>query len=136
VVTFNAALLDFAGRFAFRPQLCRPHRPQTKGKVERTIGYLKDAFLVGRIFTDIDDMNAQVLAWLDSEANVREHATTGCRPVDRLAEEELTPISEALPWVPMRPVAPPHASGRPAFRFADSPAVEVRPLSVYEEACS
>jgi len=135
VVTFNAALLDFAGRFGFRPQLCRPYRPQTKGKVERTIGYMKDAFLVGRLFTDIDDMNAQVLAWLDNEANVRDHATTGERPVDRLVKEGLTPISEALPWVPARRLAPPYAPTRPAFRFAEAPAVEVRPLSVYEEAC-
>ena len=26
VVTFNEALLDFAGRFGFRPRLCRPYR--------------------------------------------------------------------------------------------------------------
>lgn len=136
VVTFNAALLDFAGRFGFRPQLCRPYRPQTKGKVERTIGYVKDAFLVGRTFTDVDDMNAQVLSWLEGEANVRDHATTGVRPVDRLSLEGLTPIAEALPWVPARPLAPPHVSGRPAFRFEEAPAVEVRPLSVYEEVCS
>ena len=136
VLTFNEALLDFAGRYAFRPQLCRPHRPQTKGKVERTIGYVKDAFLVGRSFTDLDDMNAQVLAWLESEANTREHATTGERPCDRLVREGLTPLSEALPWVPAGRSFPPHAPCRPPFRFVDAPAVEVRPLSAYEEVCS
>ena len=136
VVTFNAALLDFAGRYGFRPQVCRPYRPQTKGKVERTIGYVKDAFLVGRIFSDVDDMNAQVLAWLENEANVRDHATTGVRPADRLPLEGLTPIAEALPWAPIRPLAPPHAPGRPAFRFSEAPVVEVRSLSVYEEVCS
>lgn len=135
-IVLNAALLDFAGRFGFRPQLCRPHRPQTKGKVERTIGYVKDAFLVGRTFTDIDDMNAQALAWLESEANVRVHATTGERPIDRLEHEGLTPVGEALPWVPARPLAPPHAPGRPVFRFVEAPVVDVRPLSVYEEVCS
>lgn len=136
VVTFNEALLDFAGRFGFRPQLCRPYRPQTKGKVERTIGYVKDAFLVGRIFTDLEDMNVQMLSWLENEANVREHATTGVRPVDRLPLEGLTPITEALPWMPTRPLAPPHALARPPFRFEPAPVVEVRPLSVYEEVCS
>lgn len=39
VVTFNAALLDFAGRFGFRPRLCRPYRAKTKGKVERAMLY-------------------------------------------------------------------------------------------------
>lgn len=136
VLTFNEALLDFAGRFAFRPRLCRPARPQTKGKIERSIGYIKDAFLVGRIFRDIDDMNAQVLAWLEAEANVRDHGTTDERPVDRLALEGLTPISEAMPWTPLRPPAPPQRPRRPAFCFADAPTVEIRPLSVYEEVCS
>jgi transposase len=135
VVTFNEALLDFAGRYGFRPQLCRPYRPQTKGKVERTIGYVKDAFLVGRVFTDVEDMNVQVLSWLEGEANVREHATTRERPVDRLPLEGLTPLEEARPWVPTRPPAPPGAPARPAFRFQAAPVVETRPLSVYEEVC-
>lgn len=98
VVTFNEVLLDSAGRLGFRPKLCRPYRPQTKGKVERTIGYVKDAFLMGRTFTDIDDMNTPVLAWLEDEANVREHATTGVPTRERLGHEGgLTPISEPLP---------------------------------------
>ena len=135
-VTFNAALLDFAGRFGFRPQLCRPYRPQTKGKVERTIGYVKDAFLVGRVFTDIDDMNARVLAWLEEEANVRIHGTTGEVPAHRLPLEGLTPVSEARAWVPGRTLAPPVAPRRPPFRFEALPEVETRSLAVYEEVCT
>lgn len=135
-VTFNEALLDFAGRFGFRPQLCRPYRPQTKGKVERTIGYVKDAFLVGRVFRDLDDMNAQALAWLEVESNVRVHATTGEVPAHRLLLEGLTPVTEALPWVPNRRPAPPSAPRRPPFRFEEAPVVEARSLSIYEEVCS
>ncbi len=133
VVTFNEALLDFAGRFAFRPRLCRPARPQTKGKVERMIGYVKDAGLTGRTFLDLPDMNAQLLAWLEAEANVREHATTGERPVDRLALEGLTPYAAARPWRPVAALPPARPRGA-AFRFAQAPAVDVRPLSVYEAA--
>jgi len=133
VVTFNEALLDFAGRFAFRPRLCRPARPQTKGKVERMIGYVKDAGLTGRTFLDLSDMNAQLLTWLESEANVREHATTGERPVDRLAREGLTPFASAKPWRPVAALPPARPRGT-AFRFAAAPEVAVRPLSVYEEA--
>ena len=133
VVTFNEALLDFAGRFAFRPRLCRPARPQTKGKVERMIGYVKDAGLVGRTFTDLPDMNAQLMAWLEAEANVREHATTGERPVDRLALEGLTPFAAAKPWRPVAALPPARPRGA-GFRFEAAPEVAVRPLSVYEEA--
>ena len=31
-LTFNAALLDFAGRFGFRPRLCRPYARQDQGQ--------------------------------------------------------------------------------------------------------
>ena len=133
VVAFNEALLDFAGRFAFCPRLCRPHRPQTKGKVERMIGYVKDAGLTGRIFLDLPDMNAQLMAWLESEANVRDHATTGERPCDRLALEGLTPYASARPWRPLAAL-PPARPSRASFRFAAAPEVVVRPLAVYEEA--
>jgi transposase len=133
VVTFNEALLDFAGRFAFRPRLCRPARPQTKGKVERMIGYVKDAGLVGRTFIDLADMNAQLLSWLEHEANVRDHATTGERPLDRLALEGLTPYAQAKPWRPVAALPPARPRGA-GFRFAEAPVVDVRPLSVYEEA--
>jgi len=81
-------------------------------------------------------MNTRVLSWLEEEANVRDHATTGVPPVTRLPLEGLTPISEALPWVSLRASAPLTAPNRPVFRFQTAPRVEVRPLTVYEEVCS
>jgi len=123
---YNPGLLDFAGRYGFAPRLCRPYRARTKGKVERSIGYLRDRFFCGRTFTSLEDLNAQLLAWLDAVANRRQHATTGERPVDRLAREGLTPFALAPPW-PLQPVPLP-AAVRPA-----APLVAVRPLAVYDE---
>jgi transposase len=133
VLTFNASLLDFAGRYGFRPRLCRPYRAKTKGKVERAIRYVKDRCLTGRSFTGIDDMNAQIAHWVEDKANRRTHATTGERPVDRLAREGLTPLTSAMPWCSTLPAPRP---GRVLFRFEELPVVEARPLSVYEEACT
>jgi hypothetical protein len=78
-------------------------------------------------------MNAQLLTWLEGEANIRDHATTGERPVDRLERESLTPYAAAQPWRALAalPPARPRTAG---FRFAEAPEVAVRPLSVYEEA--
>lgn len=130
---YNPGLLDFAGRYGFAPRLCRPYRAQTKGKVERSIGYLRDRFFVGRRFTGLEDLNAQLLAWLDAVANRRCHATTGERPFDRLAREGLTPYALAPAW----PAAPQLGNRAPLLvttsRHA-SPPVDVRPLAVYEEA--
>ena len=124
---YNPGLLDFAGRYGFAPRLCRPYRARTKGKVERSIGYLKDRFFVGRIFTDLEDLNCQLLGWLDAVANRREHATTGERPAERLLREGLSPLP-ATGW----PAAAPPA-GREPRRLPAPPSVAVRPLAVYEE---
>jgi transposase len=96
----NPAMVDFAAHHGFAIQTCRVRRARTKGKVERMVDYVKDNFLKGREFIDLDDLNTQGTCWLDHVANVRVHATTGHRPVDLLAGEkpELTPIESVRPF--------------------------------------
>lgn len=89
---WNPLFLDFINHHSVTPKTHRPYRPRTKGKVERMVHYLKDNFLNGRSFTDVDDLNAQGRHWLSHTANGRVHATTGRRPCDLLAEEELTAL--------------------------------------------
>lgn len=104
-----------------------------KGKVERSIGYLKDRFFCGRTFADLADLNAQLANWILTVANEREHATTGEKPSKRLPEEMLLPFAAARPW--MMPTSPPPASSGPLFVFREVE-VQERPLSVYEEVLS
>jgi transposase len=89
----NARFLDFTRHHGFEVKRCRPYRPRTKGKVERSVSYLRDSFLNGRTFSGLDDINAQGRHWLGSVANIRLHATTQARPCDRLLEETLTPCA-------------------------------------------
>jgi len=56
---FHPEFLRFARHYGFRPLACQVRRPQTKGKVERTIGYLHRSFFYARTFHDLDDLNAQ-----------------------------------------------------------------------------
>jgi transposase len=46
-----------------------PYRPQTKGKVEKGVKYVRGNFWPGLHFRDLDDLNAQALAWLNTTAN-------------------------------------------------------------------
>lgn len=85
---FNPLFVDFAQHYGFTIKTHRVRRPQTKGKVERMVNYLKDNFLNGRSFTDLADLNTQGRHWLEQTANVRIHATTNQRPVDLLAVEK------------------------------------------------
>jgi hypothetical protein len=64
----HPALLAFAAQCGFEPKRCKVRRPQTKGKVERFIGYLGNHFLpIARNMnlTSIEDLNSAVNTWLE-----------------------------------------------------------------------
>jgi transposase len=94
----NPLLCDFANHYGFAVKTHRPYRPRTKGKVERMVSYVKESFVLGRAFSDLADINAQVRHWLDYTANVRIHATTGRRPADLLSKEGLACITSVAAY--------------------------------------
>lgn len=89
---FHPRMLDFASYYGFVPRVCRPYRPQTKGKIESTIRYIKSSFWPGLQFDSLKELNRQALAWC-GEANRRVHATTREIPLERWAREGLTPLN-------------------------------------------
>lgn len=93
-IQWNPRYLDFALFYGFTPQPCRPYRAQTKGKIERSIRYLRENFWVGTTFVDVADVNGQVRHWLATVANCRVHGTTGVTPISRLDEEPLHALPE------------------------------------------
>jgi transposase len=92
---------DFAASIGLATKVCRVRRPQTKGKVERAVRFVKENFIPGRTFIDIGDLNRQARAWCE-EINRRVHGTTGERPCDRLATEELQPLPRQEHWAKYR----------------------------------
>jgi transposase len=100
---FHPIFTDFRDHFGFISRLCRPSRAKTKGKIERTVGYVKDNFLYGRQFNSLDDLNHQAKEWLDT-ANHRVHGTTYEIPAERLLKENLTPISSISPYILRRTI--------------------------------
>ncbi len=51
-IRWQPQFADFARYWGFIPRLCHAYRPQTKGKVESGIGYVRKNFLCGRTATD------------------------------------------------------------------------------------
>lgn len=88
---FNKEFEDYAGFYGFKPVLCRPYRGQTKGKVERTVQYVRRDFMVGIKYQDLEDLNKQALKWCE-KINHEVHHTTNKIPYLRLNEENLNPI--------------------------------------------
>ena len=68
--TLNRQFEDFAGFYGFRPILYRPYRGQTKGKVERTVQFVRDNFMVGIKYNSLADLNGQALAWAPRGASL------------------------------------------------------------------
>lgn len=50
---------------------CTPHKPRSKGKVERSVQYVKNNCLLGNEFTDIEHINNHIIAWCSQIADNR-----------------------------------------------------------------
>jgi transposase len=96
---WNPKFEDFFTHYGFVPRLCRPYRPQTKGKIENTVGFVKRDFFIGGKFGSFSDLNSQLQAWL-SRVNTTVHGTTREIPQDRFEEESLhlQHIDQAPPY--------------------------------------
>jgi transposase len=87
----NSQFEDFAGFYGFKPVLCRPYRGQTKGKIERTVSYVRDNFMTGIKYECLHDLNRQAMNWC-VKVNGKLHSTTNEIPKLRLAKEKLNPL--------------------------------------------
>jgi transposase len=66
-------LLQFAAHYRFEPKRCRVRRPQSKGKVERAIGFVLTNFWprVEGHNLSIEELNSRALEWIDSISDKR-----------------------------------------------------------------
>ena len=85
---WHPGFLDFANDIGFVPKVCKVRKPQTKGKVERLVHYVKDNFMPGRVFSDIHDLNRQAISWCD-KVNAKISSSTGYTPIELLPDEHL-----------------------------------------------
>lgn len=91
---FHPGLLDFAQHYGFQPRLCHARRPQTKGKTESGVSYVKKNFWPRVLdYQRAHDLLGERTKWLAETCNVRIHGTTGERPVDRLPLEGLRSVA-------------------------------------------
>lgn len=65
---------------SFDVVFCRKADPQSKGKVENVVKYIKDNFVKGRVFIGMESLNESVLGWLSRTGNGKIHTTTRLVP--------------------------------------------------------
>ena len=95
---FNPRILELAGHYHFAPKPCAVARGNEKGRVERRVRDLREAFFAARSFHSIDDLNAQLDVWLDRVQRARLVPADPDKRIvrDALAEERvrLLPLPE------------------------------------------
>ena len=97
----HTEVMSLLGAYRIRPIILKPRRPESKGQVERTVGYLERSFLPLRAFTDLADLQAQHDRWAREVAFRRHHRRVGAKVGDAWAVERgfLHPLPDPAPDV-------------------------------------
>ncbi len=61
----------------------KPYDPQAKGKIERLNRTVRQMFMPGADFSDIESLNQSFSHWVEKEYNKSVHSSTKERPIDR-----------------------------------------------------
>lgn len=77
---------------------CRKADPESKGRIENVVGYVKGNFAKHRIFQNIDQWNESCISWLERTGNRKVHNTTKKRPVEvfTLEKQHLKPVIKEI----------------------------------------
>ncbi len=67
-IRFHPTLLEFAAHYRYEPRPVAVYRGNEKGRVERSIRYIRDNFWPAREWQDLDDLNAQAKTWCETTA--------------------------------------------------------------------
>ncbi|MFA5535488.1 MAG: IS21 family transposase [Mariniphaga sp.] len=93
----TSSFKQYAKTRNFEMYFCRKSDPQSKGKVENVIQYIKKNFLYNRVYHDIETLNDQAIAWLNRTANHLPHNYTKKSP-----EQEFLIEQQFLkPYIPL-----------------------------------
>jgi transposase len=82
----------------FDVYMCRKSDPETKGRVESMVKYVKNNCLRHREYTTDDEMNQVILAWLERRGNGKEHGRTKKVPAEvfALEKQHLIPVDKKI----------------------------------------
>jgi transposase len=76
----NQRFHQYATAAGFHIRACEGYDPESKGKVEAGVKYVKHNGLYGETFADWHDLERYLADWLDRTANQRLHGSTGEPP--------------------------------------------------------
>lgn len=87
-LTLNNRFAEYATHAGFEIRACEGFDPESKGRVESGVKYVKHNALYGETFTSRDGLLSYLADWLDNTANLRTHGSTGKVPMAHFEAEE------------------------------------------------
>jgi len=87
-IRFHPTLLALAAHYRFEPRPVAVARGNEKGRVERTIQYLRTSFWPARTWSDLGDLNRQVGRWIVDVAGARRCPGDDTMTVEQAHNEE------------------------------------------------
>jgi transposase len=84
----NQGFVEYAQDRGFLVDAARVRHPQDKPRVERTVGYVRRSFFQGETFVDLHDARRRAEQWCRTDAGLRVHGTTQCRPAEHFSAVE------------------------------------------------
>ena len=105
-LTLNQRFAQYATTANFRIRACEGFDPESKGKVEAGVKYVKQDCLYGEVFSSETQLREHTLHWLNNVANVREHGTTKQQPQSHYDQLERPHMSHYQPKLDVPSDAP------------------------------
>jgi hypothetical protein len=94
-IIYTEKFLSFIEDMELKIFVCRKADPQSKGKIENVIKYVKYNFLNVRDFADLEEARESLLFWLNRRGNGKISNATKCIPLSEIIEERkyLRPVA-------------------------------------------
>ncbi|ANK61856.1 IS21 family transposase [Loigolactobacillus backii] len=94
-IIFTQAFQAFKQTKHFEAIECRGFDPETKGKIENVVKFVKSSFARGRVFQDLNSWNDESMDWLKRRGNGKQHNGTKQIPTEIFKAEQkyLQPIT-------------------------------------------
>ena len=97
-VVLTREFQQYRDEMGFDLYVCRKADPESKGKVENLVKFVKRSFFSSRSFSDFQEARERLGKWLVRRANGKKCAATGRKPFEHLEEERsyLKPLRNSI----------------------------------------
>ena len=100
-IHFHPRYLELAGHYCFEPRPCHVRASYEKGRVERSVRFVRDSFFAAQGFTTLAALNESVRRWTTEVAGARRWTDDASRTVAQVFAEDERMRLLALPQHPI-----------------------------------